>query len=71
VRAEEAQRRAAADEVAPYLRRLGLGSLEANQVALRASAAPGASLEQRVLAAVRTLGPRGVRTIDADAGGAP
>ena len=70
-RAMEASRRAAAEEVAPYLRRLGVGANEAMHLALRASPTPGLPLEQRVLAAVRMLGPRGSRTTGPEAGGSP
>ncbi len=63
----EAARRAAADEVVPYLRQLGLRASEAKAVALKTALAPDVPLEARVLAAVRTLGPRGMRVESRDA----
>jgi hypothetical protein len=57
-RSEESIRRAAADEVVPALRSLGLGATEARAVAMRVGADPALPLEQRVLAAIRMLGPR-------------
>jgi len=61
-RSVEAQRRAAADELVPALRRLGLGASEALAVAMRVELPPDAPLDQRVLAAIRTLGPRRAST---------
>ncbi len=56
-----AERQRAAAEVEPYLRRLGLGTREARDLAIRVSGNPEQSLEERVRAALRTLGPCGTR----------
>ncbi len=60
-READAARHAAAAEVEPYLRRLGLGAREARDLASRVSASPEQSLEERVRAALRTLGSCGTR----------
>ena len=57
-RSADAARRAAADEIVPALRSLGLAACEARAIALRVALPAGASLEDRVLAAIRMLGPR-------------
>ncbi len=60
--AEEASRFAAAEELVPWLRGLGLRANEAREVARRVPIVEGASLEERVRAALRLLGPRGSRS---------
>ncbi len=58
----EAASREAAKELIPWLRGLGLRQHEARDVALRTPILPNAPLEARVKAALRLLGPRGMRT---------
>ncbi len=60
--AADAARRAAAEELVPWLRGLGLRLGEAREVALRTPIMDGASLEERVRAALRLLGPPGGRS---------
>ena len=54
----QTQARAAAQEVVPWLRALGLSADEARRAAARAEAVPDASLEQRVRLALTCFGPR-------------
>ncbi len=61
LRSDEASLRAAADEIVPALRSLGLGAHEARAVAMRVALPQDAPLADRVLAAIRMLGPRATR----------
>ncbi len=61
LRSEAASRSAAADEIVPALRSLGLGAHAARAVAMRVTLPADTPLEDRVLAAIRTLGPRVTR----------
>ncbi len=64
-RAAAAAAKARVDELVPALRSLGCSLEQARQAAAAAEHIPDAPLEARLLAAIRTLGPRGARKVAA------
>jgi hypothetical protein len=57
---EAAEARKRAEEVVPWLQALGIRGDQARQAAARCAEMPGATLEERVTAALRHFGPRDV-----------